>query len=269
MIRDRSVRAKLRYLNPEWRDSTEPPRIGSGESRRANTAVHEVLVQDARAANGDFGLEISGFALGAHHTADVGVTNAEARAAYRDAMLELVRHETEATRTVLFADLVRTEDTSDFNNAYSRFVHCDYHLASTTRMSHELLERRDLQPNDMWSYAWYNTWQPFDHNASQNPLAVLDIRSLHPQDIIPYRYSGYSGEDGEGGLVSAPVFNPLHRWYFYPDMTPTEVLLTKQLDMRPGHTQQCPHTSFFDVTRPADTAPRRSIETRILAVFET
>ncbi|MFN0027058.1 MAG: CmcJ/NvfI family oxidoreductase [Acidimicrobiales bacterium] len=268
MTRDRSVSAKLRYINAEWRNSAEPPRIGSRESRRANTAEHEVLVQDARAATGEFGLELSGFALRAHPATDVGATNAEARASYREAMLELVRQESGATRTVLFADLVRTEDTTDFNTAYSRFVHCDYNLASTRRMSHDLLRHRGLQPDDAASYAWYNTWQPFDHDATQNPLAVLDVRSLDASDIIPYRYSGYSGEDGEGGLVSAPVFNPLHRWYFYPDMTPSEVLLTKQLDLRPGHTQQCPHTSFLDDTRAADTPPRRSIETRILAIFE-
>lgn len=266
---DRTVRAQLRYINPEWRESAEPPRIGSRESRRANTATREVLVHDARAATGEFGLETSGFTLRSQDPADVGAGDSAARMAYREAMLELVRNETGASQAVFLADLVRTEDTSDFNTAYSRFVHCDYNLASTTRMSHDLMGRRGITPHDSWNYAWYNTWQPFDNDASQNPLAVLDVRSLDPGDIIAYRYTGYSGDDGDGGLVSAPVFNPTHRWYYYPDMTPGEVLLTKQLDQRPGHTQQCPHTSFFDETRPADTPPRHSIETRILAIFDS
>ena len=264
---DRTVRAKLRYINPEWRHSAEPPRIGSRESRHANTATHEVLVHDACALVDGFELDTSGFALRTHVTADVGLTNPDARAAYREAMLQLVQNESGATRTVFLADLIRTEDTRDFNTAYSRFVHCDYNLASNARMSLDLLGRRGIEPQDSWTYAWFNTWQPFDHDASQNPLAILDVRSLEPGDIIDYRYTGYSGDDGEGGLVAAPVFNPAHRWYFYPDMTPGEVLLTKQLDQRPGHTRQCPHTSFFDDTRPADTPPRHSIETRILAIF--
>jgi hypothetical protein len=63
------------------------------------------------------------------------------------------------------------------------------------------------------------------------------------------------------------VYNPRHRWVYFSDMTPREVLVSKQSDARPGHTRQVPHTSFIDATRPEDVAPRRSIETRILAIL--
>lgn len=265
---DRTTRGRVRYLDPEWRDSPEPPRIGSRSSRRAATSYHEVVIHDARIDGHGHGLDSSGFLLCPHPTTAAGLDRDLVRRSYHPEMLELVRQRSGATRTYLLADLVRTEDQSDFNYAYARFVHCDYHLDNLDRMSRNLLARNDVEPDDAFTYVWYNTWQPFDNVVRQNPLAVLDARSLAPGDIIPYRYTGYARSDEDGGLVSAPVYNPDHRWFYYPEMTPGEVLLTKQLDARPGRAAQCPHTSFVDESQSDDVPPRRSIETRILAVFE-
>ncbi len=267
---DRTVHAQVRYINPEWRGRAEAPRIGSRESRHANTAKRDIVVHDARTAAGaGLGLETSGFALVAHATSSAGTDRDRRRAEYHPEMLDLVQRESGALHTFMLGDLVRTEDQSNFNFAYARFVHCDYNAASIGSMSGALLERNGVEPEPSWIYAWYNTWQPFDRPARQQPLALLDVRSLAPGDLIDYRYTGYeTGADADGGLVAAPVYNPAHRWWYYPDMTPGEVLLTKQNDARAGHTTQCPHTSFFDATQPDDVAPRRSVETRILAVFE-
>ncbi|MDH3679015.1 MAG: hypothetical protein OEV40_03600 [Acidimicrobiia bacterium] len=269
MSQDRTTTARIRYIDPEWRDASEPPRIGSRDSRHACTSYREVVVHDARIAGDGLGVDTSGFTLCTHSTTAAGRDRARVRRDYHPAMLDLVRQLAGATRTYLLADLVRTEDQSNFNYAYARFVHCDYHPDNLERMSRDLLARNDVEPENSWTYAWYNTWQPFDNVVRQNPLAVLDVRSIAPGDIIPYRYTGYArSADDPGGLVSAPVYNPDHRWYYYPEMTPDEVLLTKQLDPRPGRAAQCPHTSFVDDSQPADVPPRRSIETRILAVFE-
>ena len=50
-------------------------------------------------------------------------------------MLDLVAEISGATATYPFGHLVRTEDGSDFNTAYARFVHCDYNERSLTRMA--------------------------------------------------------------------------------------------------------------------------------------
>ncbi len=269
MTADRTTQAQVRYLNPEWRDRSEAPRIGSRESRHANTSYREVTISDARAAGEVFTLDSAGFALRSHSTTAAGTDRDVVRSRYRPEVLELIRAETGAIATYMLADLVRTEDQSNFNYAYARFVHCDYNAGNLPAMSRDLLRRNDVQPEPGWTYAWYNTWQPFDNVVYQNPLAVLDARSLDIGDIIDYRYTGYSGSEDEGGLVSAPVYNPDHRWWYYPEMRPDEVLLTKQLDARPDRADQCPHTSFVDRSQPDDVPPRRSIETRILAVFES
>ena len=268
MTADRTTQAEVRYINPEWRDRDEAPKIGSRESRHANTSYREVTIHDGRALDGGFTLDTSGFALRSHHTESAGTNREIVRSHYRPEMLDLVQRESGAIATYMLADLVRTEDQSNFNFAYARFVHCDYNPANLATMTRDLLRRNDVEPDPGWTYAWYNTWQPFDNVVHQNALAVLDARSIDSGDIIDYRYTGYSGEDEQGGLVSAPVYNPDHRWWYFPEMTPDEVLLTKQLDEREGRAAQCPHTSFVDHAKPDDVPPRRSIETRILAVFD-
>jgi hypothetical protein len=60
-------------------------------------------------------------------------------------------------------------------------------------------------------------------------------------------------------------YNPNHRWFYFPEMTPDEALLLKCYDSATdGRTRFGPHTAFVDPTTPADAAPRESIEVRTL-----
>ena len=131
-------------------------------------------------------------------------------------------------------------------------------------MSLEVLAKYDVEPQANWTYAWYNTWQPFDNQVQNNPLAVIDWESLPMDDVIDYFYTGR----GRDSLVAAPVYNPDHRFCYFPFMETDEVLIIKQMDGRPDRSVYCPHTSFDDPTAAADALPRRSIETRLMVVFE-
>ena len=135
-------------------------------------------------------------------------------------------------------------------------------------------------------------WQPVDWTVGQNPLAVLDGRSVEvTQDPVPIRYP--TGR-GQYGCFLPPLTHPRgllhneqHRWGFYKNMSPDEALLFLHYDTRsafvPGKsaatrssapkggglfTECAYHTSFHDGTAPADAAPRRSVEARVLCVFE-
>ena len=259
-----SIRTTLRYIKPEWKHRADAPGIGDRESRHANTALFEVDIHDAR-DEGSHSLDTSGFELVEGPPNAAGADRSRIKREHEPLMLELVKNHTAAAQTHLFHFIVRTEDQSDFNTAYSRFVHCDFNLRAMPAMTADLLARRGVEPDPDWSYAWINTWQPFDHPVEQNPLATLDATSLGSDDLIDYRYTGYEGLDG---LVAAPVYNPDHRWFTYSSMQPDEVLLTKQLESRPGRARQCPHSAYRLPDTPPDAAPRRSVEMRILAVFE-
>lgn len=262
-----TVDAQVRYINAEWRERDEPPRIGSRETRRANTSFQDVKVHDARPrlASGELSLDRNGFLLAEDSALPIDFRDDDAVAAqYHPRMQALIERLTGADQAFVYNHLVRTETPIDFNDGYARFVHCDYNMCRLEEMSRELLEKHGVTPQDNWTYAWFNTWQPFDNPAHHNPLAVIDWESLPEGDVIDYFYTGR----GRDSRVAAPVYSAEHRWCYFPHMRTDEVLVMKQLDGRPNRAYYCPHTSFDNKLAEEGLPPRRSIETRLMAVFE-
>lgn len=271
-----SVSAEVRYLNTEWKQRADAPRIGDRTSRRANTTKRAVAIDDARGL--DLGLDTSGFVLARHESAVRDFRDgAQVRDAYYREVGNIVRDMTGADAVFVFSHTIRTEDTSDFNVAYARFVHCDYSLGRAAERRQSALEkhRADLDPARHWEFAWFNTWQPIEREVRKNPLAVIDARTLDLGDVLDYYYTGYQGKPGpetgamamEGGAPSSmPVFNPDQRFYYFSRMQTDEMMVIKQLDTRPDRARGCPHTSF-DVEAPADAPGRRSIEVRLVCAY--
>jgi hypothetical protein len=63
------------------------------------------------------------------------------------------------------------------------------------------------------------------------------------------------------------LYNPDHRWHYYRDMTPGEVLVFKAHDTDTRRARRVPHTAFTDPTCPPGTPTRASVEMRGLAFF--
>jgi len=258
-----SVTAEVRYLNAEWKEREDIPSIGDRESRRAHTSKLAVSINDARGM--DLDLDTSGFVL-IKHNSEVGNFQdaAEVRSTYYSEVGEIVKELTGADEVFITQHVVRTEDTSNFNVAYARFVHCDYSLRNREKQRERALaeHKGELDVEKPWEFAWYNTWQPFDREVQKNPLAVIDARCLAEEDVVDYYYTGY----GRKGLSSMPVFNPSYRLYYFPRMQTSEMMVFKQLDTRPGKALSCPHTSF-DLKDSDDALGRRSIEVRMICAF--
>ena len=262
-----TVQASVRYIDAAWRDRAESPRIGSRETRRANTSFQDVTIRDARPRleAGEIDLDRAGFTLTEHRTKFTDFRNKDAVAeAYYPEMKDLICRITGASRAFVRGHVIRTEKPVDFNDGYARFVHCDYNFARLREHTHELLAREGVAPQENWTYAWYNTWQPFDNQVQNNPLACIDWESLPVADVIDYFYTGR----GQDNLGAAPVYNPDHRFWYFPLMETDEVMVLKQLDSRPGRFLYCPHISFDVRGAAPDSLPRRSLEVRLLVAFE-
>lgn len=263
-----AVLADVRYLNEEWRGRTRIAVVGDRDSRRANTSKHTVEIHDARGglANGDLTLDVNGFALLRHASAVRDFRDdEEVRRIYHPETVALAKCATGACEVVVIQHLVRTEDTANFNNAYARFLHCDYTLDDPRGLAERALARRGLNNRDYSrsEFAWFNSWQPFDHTVERNPLAVVDASTVKADDVLDYYYTGY----GRKGKSAMPIRDCGHRFYYVSNMHTDELLLFKQQDTRHGLSKVCPHTSFDDPASPPDAPPRRSIEVRMIAVF--
>jgi hypothetical protein len=62
-------------------------------------------------------------------------------------------------------------------------------------------------------------------------------------------------------------YSPAHRWCFFSDMTPDEVLVFKRHDTDSREPSGVPHSAFSDPRAPADCAPRASVEMRTIAYW--
>lgn len=261
------IEAKIRYMHPKFARTSEIPEIGSRDTRRASTAVHFVEALDARPLRerGELDLDTTGFVLAEHHSAVRDFRDdAEIERVYYPEMLEIVKTLTGAAHVFMMGHVVRTENPVDFNNAYARFVHCDYTPSNASSIAEMVLEGRDTDIDPAhWDLVWFNTWQPWDREVQQNPLGMIDASSLEEGDLREYLYTG----DGNANVSLMPLYRESHRFYFFPKMQTHELMLFKQLETRRGAGLPSPHTSFDDLTAPDDALGRRSIETRVMCAF--
>jgi len=121
---------------------------------------------------------------------------------------------------------------------------------------------------DYGRWALFNMWRSTSPPPQDHPLAVCDARTVDRADGVPVvavtEVRGFGNLEFE---TSGYVFNPAHRWCWFRDMTPAEVLIFKTHDTDPGRAHRVPHTAFTDPGCPQGTPTRSSVEMRALALF--
>jgi hypothetical protein len=161
-----------------------------------------------------------------------------------------------------------TQPTLSFGRAGNRA-----HVSAVGRVHNDYTEhsgrhRRNLVLPDMpydRPFAILNFWRPVHHAALDTPLAVCDTRSFPKQDWVEADII-YPQRTGEIYLAR---YSASHRWYYYPSMTPDEVLVFKTYDSRLDiPARMTAHCAFDDPAAPADALPRRSIEARCLVLLD-
>ena len=108
--------AKVRYVNPVWKERGEAPRIGSRESRRAATSFHDVEITDVRnrVASGEADLDKSGFTMDGNVTMVENFRdNEEVSRVYHEEMKNLICRVTGAQSAYVFCLLYTSPSPRD------------------------------------------------------------------------------------------------------------------------------------------------------------
>ena len=263
------VESQVAFINDEWRDRDESPRIYSRESRRANTSRREVTIHNARMRDeaGDLDLDESGFVLIKHETEVVDFRNKEVVLnEYIPEMRELILQHSGAHDAFSFPFYqVRSKEPEHFFDAYSLYMHCDFSPDTWRKFAQSIVKDSGsgkAYPSEAWDFAIYNLWRPVGGMVQQDPLVLIDASTVDRDDILNYRAVKYGR-----GQAALPLFNAQQRYYYIPGMQTDEVLIFKQLDSRADKSLVCPHTSFVDPTAPVDAVARESIDIRIMCVY--
>jgi hypothetical protein len=154
----------------------------------------------------------------------------------------------------------------------------DFTQRCAERIAARLYQKRDPQGPGFRRFIAFSLWRALSPPPQDMPLAICEGRSVRDEegthntkvdvDEIPTGDALFAPIDGEENMSAATIFHhsPEHRWWYFPDMTPEEVILIKFYDSDHRTAWRCPHTAFRDSSRP-DAHERRSIEYRGIAFF--
>jgi len=244
--------------------------FGPNNIRRRTSGAeepHRVEISNGRQAQ-DLALEKNGFVLVEHRTAMRDFFDAdELKRVYYAEVAALVQRVAGARRAVVFDHTLRSGDEREREAKLIRepvlSAHNDYTEWSGPQRVRDvmgaeadaLLERR---------FAIIQVWRAIADPIRSNPLAMVDARSVTPEDLLiaERRYPNRVGQ------TYRLKYNSAHRWFYFPEMHRDEALVFKVYDsMKDGRARFTPHTSFNDPHTAVGAAPRQSIEARALAFF--
>jgi len=235
-----------------------------------------ILIRDARPTRDSFNLDENGFVLVDHASAVSNFHLLQQHPMvdqhYSHEMADLLRDVTGADLVVVMFGAKKrygeqeVDKLSHLPNAKpARYPHADNTDDSVLRLLRIVTDVFEVGRYGRW--AAYNMWRAITPPPQDIPLAVCDARTIAPEDevtvtAITTELSGDSRHDTTGYC-----FNEHHRWWYFRDMTPQEVLVFKAHDSDSRYPSRVPHTAFDDPTCPPGVQTRASVETRAFAFF--
>jgi hypothetical protein len=227
-----------------------------------------VRIRNARRLVQRPSLETNGFLLRQHRSEVHDFFDAtEVRARYYRELERLIARVTGATRVMVFNHFLRCRDEAEREARLARApvfqVHADYSASCGTQQVHGIAGEAADQVL-AGRYAIIQAWQPIGRPAVAQPLALADARSVPSEDLLR--------TERRLGTHTRHIYrlrhNPQHRWFYFPNMRPDELVLFKSFDSETdGRARFVFHTSFEHPAAAMGAPPRQSIESRALAVF--
>ena len=268
-IGHRAVAAPMNYLSDtKVKPATyNPPAVTGVPRREGNYRNFTVRIHSARPIVSELSLDRHAFQLTCHETAVTDFYDEnQIRSIYYPEMERLVKEQTGAEKVVVFDHTIRTAEAAVERGLRTPVmsVHNDYTEKSGPQRVCDLLPRDEAEARLKHRFAEFNVWRPIKGPVRMAPLGFVDAASIAPEDLATCDliYADRIGEIYQG------VYNPNHRWYYFPDMAKEEAVLIKCYDSaRDGRARFSLHSAFNDPTSPPDAPPRESIEIRTFAFF--
>jgi hypothetical protein len=272
------VQSTIDYLVPTSRIN----RRFWAPGKEFNTGVYApypVTIRNARLAAA-FTLDEHGFCLGRHHTELTDwPNNYAADSAYAAQVVEVAMRLSGADVVVPMGGMVRASgSTSTTVQPPAAEAHVDFTESCAARIAERLYRTAHPSGPGYRRFIAFSLWRVLSAPPQDMPVALCEGRSVRDDEgthntkvdvsEIPTGDALYAPIEGEENMSAATIFHysPAHRWWYFPDMEPDEVIFIKFYDSDHGKAWRCPHTAFRDTTRP-DARPRRSMEFRAMAYF--
>lgn len=272
-----SIEATANFAHARHRGHRVPNRYSAKHPDDLKTLgeSHRIVVRNARLLDPAPTLESHGFQLVQAPTECDLMDTATVRGAFYDECRELLRQVTGCHEARGGAHEYRNgfggesgvrgvrRTPNGSGGAYAQGIHADMSPAVEDRFARIVADERHFESINIWRSATPETIQTM-------PLAVCDMRSVRPQDIVFGDGQNTGNIKQYMKVVDQRLIHGAHqRWYYFPHMTPNEVLLFRQYDTRQEtlNLRTVFHTAVADPTTPPDAPMRYTIEVRMQAIY--
>jgi hypothetical protein len=249
----------VRYV--DWPEEEHKAHRPAYEARR-------MRIQNGRTCGENFTLPTHGFEfLNQPSAMKDFFDEEEVERVYYPETEQLIKAKSGAKRVYVFDHTLRTADESRLAERWIRNpvhgVHNDY----TERSAPQRV--RDFLPDEadellQHRFGIVQTWRPINQPVESEPLALIDGSTIPEIGFIPYQRR-YKDRTGETYHIS---YSDQHRWYYFPLMTPDEVIVFKVFDTdRSAGVRFTAHSAFTDPTTRPDARFRESMEMRALVFY--
>ena len=91
-------------------------------------------------------------------------------------------------------------------------------------------------PSDSSPDTEYSAWRPLNRPVEDMPLALCEFSSLDLADVASSHFQGGPGYVAETYVLR---HNPNHKWVWFSQQHPDELLVFLNFDSRPGDGPRC------------------------------
>jgi hypothetical protein len=263
-----SVTAPIAYV----RDTGERPRYYANAHEKDTIVVAPVAMPIADMRGKATSLDVEGCMLWPHRSEVADFADPEQIAQIHvPEIAALIREATGCDEVAVvprgvlrFSEKSGKTGSSD-NSHPARFAHVDV----SAETGSEFRARTVPQGHAIARSAQYNVWRAISGAPQDVPLALCDARSVAGPELIKadaiFDPPGGAPEFSFEGYVVA--HDAGHRWLWFSDMAPDEVIVFKTSESDPARAQCIPHVAFDDPAAPADAPARISVEMRATAYW--
>jgi hypothetical protein len=271
----RTVEATINYIGP----MEERPKFHAQDHGRDNLRYdpHTVSIYDARSMRDQPSLEREGVVLARNKTAVRDFRDPdEVRRVYSPEIESLILEVTGAERVVLLGagGLVRYSERSPhfgtgMNTQPARFPHVDFTPRTSPGLVADVFGTKAVELKPGQRLVGYNIWRAISGPPQDVPLAVCDSRTVARDDLLAADGVYDDGDPSMWWELEAYLLrhNPAHRWLYYRDMQPDDVLVFRGYGNEPVWKAGVPHSAFDDPSCPPGGPARVSIEARAFAIY--
>ena len=232
-----------------------------------------VRIEDARSRPQPPSLAEEGFALFPHKSAVSDFHNpVELARIYEPETERLITEVSGADQAFVYGPiLLRSSQAAPDSRGFQilrpgHFVHTDVSDSMVAGLTEQCRPRNDART--VQRVAYYNIWRVLSPPPQDIPLALCDARTVSPSDLVDSDFiMDDPGKPDSSRVIGLVRHNARHRWSYFSNLSRDEVLVFKSHDSDPHQPRQVPHSACRDSSCPPGSAPRTSVEARVVAFW--